>query len=119
MVWNLTRQMLTTLDIQASNEVLEVAPGLGLTARAALERNPASYTGVERDENTARQVRRYLISSGRQCLVGIAESTDLPAGSATDVFGKAMLSMQTAGNKEAIVKKAARLLKPGRRYGIH
>ena len=115
----LTRRMLATLDIQASDEVVEFAPGLGLTARVALERNPASYTGVERDENAVRQVRRYLNGPGRQCLVGKAESTGLPASSATVVFGEAMLSMQTAGHKEAIVKEAARLLKPGGRYGIH
>ena len=102
----LTRRMLATLDIQASDEVVEFAPGLGLTARAALERNPASYTGVERDEKATRLVRRYLNGPGRQCLVGKAESTGLPASSATVVFGEAMLSMQTAGHKEAIVKEA-------------
>ena len=115
----LTQEMLTSLDIQDTDEVVEFAPGLGLTARAALERNPASYTGVERDENAARQVRRYLKGPGRQCLVGRAESTDLPAGSATVVFGEAMLSMQTPAHKEAIAQEAARLLKPGGRYGIH
>ena len=35
------------------------------------------------------------------------------------VFGEAMLSMQTAMHKEAILVEAARLLKPGGRYGIH
>ena len=38
----LTRQMLDALDIGASDDVVEFAPGLGLTARAALEREPRS-----------------------------------------------------------------------------
>lgn len=115
----LTREMLARLDIRAADEVVEFAPGLGLTARAALERNPASYTGVERDENAARQVRRYLNGPNRQCLVGKAEATGLPGTAASVVFGEAMLSMQTAAHKEDIVAEAARLLKPGGRYGIH
>ena len=115
----LTQKMLAHLDIGASDDVVEFAPGLGLTARAALECNPTSYIGVERDENAARQVRRYLNGPGRQCLVGRAETTGLPDGTASVVFGEAMLSMQTAVPKEAIVAEAARLLKPGGRYGIH
>ncbi|MGD9637221.1 MAG: SAM-dependent methyltransferase, partial [Pirellulales bacterium] len=35
------------------------------------------------------------------------------------VYGEAMLSMQPPGSKARIVDEAARLLKPGGRYGIH
>ena len=115
----LTGQMLAALDIQPSDDVVEFAPGLGLTARASLARNPATYTGVERDEVAARQVRRYLEGEGRQCLVGRAESTGLPGQSASTVYGEAMLTMQTPHHKERIVQEAARLLRPGGRYGIH
>ena len=115
----LTSQMLAALDIQTTDEVVEFAPGLGLTARAALQRKPATYTGVERDETAARQVRRYLGGEGRQCLVGRAESSGLPEQSATAVYGEAMLTMQTPPQKERIVQEAARLLRPGGRYGIH
>ena len=115
----LTGQMLAALDIQPSDDVVEFAPGLGLTARIALARNPATYTGVERDETAARAVRRYLKGDGRQCLVGRAEDTELPDESATTVYGEAMLTMQTPPQKERIVREAARLLRPGGRYGIH
>lgn len=95
----LTRRMLESLDIRSTDEVVEFAPGLGGTARMALERDPASYTGVERDETAARRVRRYLRGSDRQCLVGRAERTGLPDASATVVFGEAMLTMQTPTHK--------------------
>lgn len=119
----LTERMLAALNIQSSDDVVEFAPGLGATARATLKRNPATYTGVERDENAARQVRRYLDGKGggegRQCLVARAESTGLPGESASAVYGEAMLTMQTAPQKQRIVGEAARLLRPGGRYGIH
>lgn len=44
----LTHEMLARLDIRAADEVVEFAPDLGLTARAALERKPASYIGAAR-----------------------------------------------------------------------
>lgn len=115
----LTRQMLEALDIQSTDHVIEFAPGLGVTARETLARNPLSYTGVERDEAAAQQVQNYLDGLGRNCLVGRAEDTGLPEASATVVYGEAMLSMQTPAHKESIVAEAARLLQSGGRYGIH
>ena len=115
----LTRRMLDSLDIGQADDVVEFAPGLGLTARAVLDRNPATYTGIERNENAARQVRRYLTGDGRRCLAARAESTGLPDLSATAVFGEAMLTMQRPQQKIGIVREAARLLRSGGRYGIH
>lgn len=115
----LTGRMLEALDVHSTDEVVEFAPGLGVTARAALKRQPASYIGIERDDTAAKQVEKYLNGPGRQCLVGRAENTDLPGASATVVFGEAMLSMQTPILKTAIVEEATRLLRPGGRYGIH
>ena len=115
----LTRQMLAELDIQSTDHVVEFAPGLGITARETLKRNPLSYTGVERDEAAARQVQSYLDGPARKSLVGRAEDTGLSESSATVVYGEAMLSMQTPGHKASIVTEAARLLQSGGRYGIH
>lgn len=114
-----TRSMLKSLDIGARDNVVEFAPGLGVTAREALAQSPASYTGVERDDKAARQASKFLKGPGRQCLVGKAEDTGLPDASATVVFGEAMLTMQTPGHKISIVAEAKRLLQDGGRYGIH
>ena len=115
----LTSRMLEALDIGSTDEVVEFAPGLGVTARTALERKPASYTGIERDDIASQQVEKYLKGPGQQCLVGRAEATGLPDASATVVFGEAMLSMQMPIQKTSIVEEAARVLRPGGRYGIH
>ena len=52
-------------------------------------------------------------------MVGRADQTGLPSGSASVVIGEAMLSMQTAEHKRLIAAEAFRLLRPGGRYGIH
>jgi len=115
----LTCQMIEALNICRSDAVIEFAPGLGDTARLTLQRNPASYTALERDKDAAALVQKLLQGSGQRCVLGLAENTGLPDASATVVYGEAMLSMQTPQQKCGIVREAYRLLKPGGRYGIH
>lgn len=115
----LTQRMLEALAIGADDDVVEFAPGLGVTARMALARGPHSYVAVERDERAAETVRRLLSDPNQQCILGRAESTGLADGCASVVYGEAMLTMQSAPAKGRIVTEAARLLQPGGRYGIH
>ena len=115
----LTRRMLDGLAIGSEDAVVELAPGLGTSARLALRYNPASYTGVERDQSAVVPVRRILAGPNRRCLTGTAANTGLEDASATVVFGEAMLTMQTPAQKKAIVREALRVLRPGGRYGIH
>ena len=115
----LTRRMIEALNIQPNDAVIEFAPGLGETARLALQRNPASYTAVERDKDAAALVAKFLQGPEQRCVVGFAENTGLPDAAATVVYGEAMLSMQPPQHKAQIVREASRLLKPGGRYGIH
>jgi SAM-dependent methyltransferase len=115
----LTRQLMESLAILPSDDVVEFAPGLGLTARMTLARRPHSYTAVERDPAAAETVRRLLAGPNRRCVLGTAEDTGLASGSASIVYSEAMLSMQPQSTKERIVREAARLLRPGGCYGIH
>ena len=115
----LTRCMLESLAIRSADAIVEFAPGLGATTRLVLDLHPASYTAVERDEAAAAQVRCLLAGSKRQCVVGNVTKTLLPGNSATVVYGEAMLTMQGPEQKRQIVQEAARLLKPGGRYGVH
>jgi cyclopropane fatty-acyl-phospholipid synthase-like methyltransferase len=115
----LTRRMLEALSVGAKDDVVEFAPGLGLTAQLTLKRHPASYTAVERDAAAAEIVRRYLKGTRQKCVTGSADQTGLPEGVATVVYGEAMLTMQTAEMKRKIVCEARRLLKRRGRYAIH
>lgn len=115
----LTHRMLEELNISCHDDVVEFAPGLGVTARLTLEKNPASYRAVERDQAAAATVRKYLTPPRQQCVIGSAEDTGLPSESASIVYGEAMLSMQPPPVKARIVAEAARLLRPGGRYAIH
>ena len=115
----LTRRMLASLGVGGRDDVVEFAPGMGVTARLTLALRPASYTAVERDEAAARVVGGYAVGEGRRVVVGSAAETGLPAASASVVYGEAMLSMQTDEAKRRIVREAARLLRPGGRYAIH
>lgn len=116
----MTERLLENLAIGLSDDVVEFAPGLGLTARMILERQPRSYVGVERDAKamqwTTLQLARH---SGASIRIGAAEATGLPANAASVVLGEAMLSMNTQEHKQRIAAEAFRILRPGGRYGIH
>lgn len=116
----LTRDLLDGLAVGPTDEVVEFAPGLGVTARMILQREPQRYTGVERDAKAAQWTARQLPSNPDiSVVVGRAGQTSLPSGSASVVIGEAMLSMQTAEHKRLIAAEAFRLLRSGGRYGIH
>ncbi|MDE0511451.1 MAG: methyltransferase domain-containing protein [Gammaproteobacteria bacterium] len=115
-----TRELLGQLKIEASDEVVEFAPGLGSTARMILAQSPRQYTGIERDEDAALFTRKHLADQpGIVVTAGSAEDTGLAGGSATVVIGEAMLTMNNQAMKEQIVSEAFRILRPGGRYGIH
>lgn len=115
----LTQQMLDALNVKPSDDVVELAPGLGTTTRLLLQRGPASYVGVDRDEAAVAATRRLLRPGRDQCRKGVASQTGLADQAASVVFGEAMLTMQTDTQKDAIVAEAVRVLRAGGRYGIH
>ncbi len=115
----LTRRMLSELAIDESDQVVEFAPGLGVTAQLTLARRPGSYTAVERDRQAAAIVSTYLTGPSHRCVLGTGEATGLADACATVVYGEAMLSMQPTIAKQRIVAEAARLLAPGGSYAIH
>ncbi len=116
----LTRRMLKELQIDEKDRVVELAPGRGATTRMVLRLSPQSYTAVERDQISQRNVQEILRNGQLgQCVVGTAQATGLDDGCASVVFGEAMLTMQTRETKRKIAQEAFRLLVPGGRYGIH
>jgi precorrin-6B methylase 2 len=99
-----------------------VRTGLGPHSHSDFARGPRTYAGVERDERAAQYAESSLARAGvnhARVLRGDAASVPRPAGAANLVIGEAMLSMQIAANKRAIMREAWRLLRPGGRYVIH
>lgn len=115
----LTETMLDSVDVTPDDRVVELAPGLGATARALMACKPASYTAVDHDAEAAASTRSVVEPLGGTVLVGPAQHVPLPDGAASVVVGEAMLTMQSDANKAAIVGEAARLLDSGGRYAIH
>jgi SAM-dependent methyltransferase len=116
----MTQSLLAALAIGVDDDVVELAPGLGLTARLILERRPRSYRGVERDRDAAAWTARRLPAAANVSIqVGSAVNTGLDGASASVVLGEAMLSMNSPEQKLQIMKEAYRVLRPGGRYAIH
>jgi hypothetical protein len=115
----LTQQMLDGLAITSGDHVVELAPGLGTTARMVLASAPATYTGIDRDKAAVANTEKLLRPGRDRCLRGQARRTGLGDSSATVLFGEAMLTMQTDTQKARIIEEAFRVLSAGGRYGIH
>lgn len=117
----LTERMLANADI-AGKDVVEFAPGLGLTTRAILERDPKSYRGVDRDPQVVDIISKLTSEKATipaSCVQRDAAATGLESNSADVVIGEAMLTMQTERGKQAIIGEAFRLLRAGGTYSIH
>lgn len=115
----LTRKMLASLDITSSDDVVELAPGLGATTRLVLDKNPASYRGVDRDPVAAERVADLISGPNRSVSAGSAAETGLEDASADVAFGEAYLTMQPASQKARIVAELHRVIRPGGRIGVH
>jgi SAM-dependent methyltransferase len=117
-----TRWLLERARIDGSDDVIELAPGLGATARELLARGPRSYVAVERDA-AAVSATEQVIAGARgvdaRVVKADAAHTSVPDDGASLVIGEAMLSMQPPKHKQAIIREAARVLRVGGRYLLH
>lgn len=110
--WILDRARLTDA------RVVELAPGLGITATEILNRAPGDYVGIDEDPDAAKTTGKVVGHKGR-VTEGKAQATGLGDDSADAVVGEAMLTMQGDKGKAAILDEVRRILVPGGRYAIH
>ena len=114
-----TTALLHGLAIGPGDDVVDLAPELGVTAALVLASGPASFTGLERGDVEAARATSLLDGAGPTCLVAQPDATGLPDASASVVYGEAVLTLETDETKERILAEAARLLRPGGRLGLH
>lgn len=115
----LTEVLIKNMEINPEDDVVEFATGLGLTAALACAQQPKSFTGIDNNEAAAKLARKNVRYDKFDIIVADASATTLPDEYASKVYGEAMLTMQPLRHKQAIVREAARILKPGGYYGIH
>lgn len=115
----LTERLLAALDIGESDDVVELAPGLGATTEAVLSCNPKSYLGVDRDPDVARRVAGMLSRPDWSVVRASATETGRADASTDVAFGEAYLTMQTDRLKREVVEELARIVRPGGRVGMH
>lgn len=117
-----TEWMLEQLRITRDDEVVELAPGLGVTATKILAHRPRDYSAVEQEPSAAEYTRRALAKAGHpgaRILSGDANKMPLQDDIASAVVGEAMLSMQSMKKKQEIFSEVHRVLHSRGRYGIH
>lgn len=115
----MTSHLLHDLGIGRTDDVVEVAPGLGVTTRRVLASDPATYTGVDRDPDAAGLVGHLLTGANRRIVNAGAQDTGLDDASADVVFGEAYLTMHPDSLKERILTELTRVLRPGGRFALH
>lgn len=86
----LTRSMIGHLEIGKEDDVVEFAPGLGITAEMTLAKEPKSYTAVEINREAGRLFMDWLGSKEVKQVIADAAATGLPGGYADKVYGEAM-----------------------------
>ncbi|PIF04662.1 MAG: SAM-dependent methyltransferase [Propionibacterium sp.] len=116
----LTKQLLAALAVGAEDRVVELGPGIGRTAELLLAEPYRSYRAVEANEQASQDLVDLLAKHHDTAVAhGDARETGLPSESADVVVSEAMLTMQSAADKEKIAQEAWRVLAPGGRWGIH
>jgi len=121
--YGMSERMIERLAVTSDDDVVELWPGLGKTATLTLNHQPRSYLGVERGPAEAARARAQLSAATAagtsSCIVAPVHQTGLPSDSASVVYGEALLTLEPASRKSAILAEVGRLLRPGGRYAVH
>ncbi len=115
----LTQKLISALQINANDDIVEFAPGLGFTAGLALENNPKSYVGIDADVEAVELLKNKICGKNIEFKVANAAQTQLENNSKDKVYGEAMLTMHADHRKAEIIREAHRILKKGGLYAIH
>src|SRR5690606_7718235 len=107
----LTTSLLEALNINQTDDVVEFAPGMGITARAIFEKSPNRYWGVDQNAEAIQHLKETAPLEIYSFIQENIIHSGLKDGCATVVVGEALLTMQTHKNKQNIINEAYRVLK--------
>jgi SAM-dependent methyltransferase len=117
---DLTRRLADLTGIGYGHRILDVASGLGTTARLLAVERGAAVRGIELSPELVAAARRGAVEAGVEDRVGFAiqdaEELDLPAGSFDVVVCECALC--TFPDQKAAVAGFRRVLRSGGRVGI-
>ncbi len=115
----LTEWLIKELHISAADDIVELAPGSGSSARLIDQYHPLSYIGIDTDTEVIALLQARFRRKNMRFVQANAAHTALQANSKDLVFSEALLTMQNAGQKKAIIQEVHRILKPGGLYAVH
>lgn len=116
----LTRMMLESLAIGEEDDVVEYAPGMGVTARLVLEKSPRQYVAIERDAAAAAMLARGFGNQPNRQVIAMdaTEPVPLADGFASVIYGESMLTIHSPEKKDLVISEVLRMLRPGGRYAM-
>lgn len=115
----LTKKLVSALQVSDRDSVVEFAPGTGFTASIVLSQSPAQYTGIDSNDAAVKSLNRKFRKNNICFINGNAAHSGLADNSQDKVYGEAMLTMHADHRKQEIISEAHRILKPGGLYAIH
>ncbi|MFV0430803.1 MAG: methyltransferase domain-containing protein [Alphaproteobacteria bacterium] len=105
-----------------NKDIVEIAPGLGITACKLIGHKPKSYHAVDKEEMAAQtSMQRIEALNFKEASIAVGDAQSLPFEDASKdlIIGEAMLSMQPLNIKEKIFSEVYRVLRTGGQYCIH
>lgn len=98
------------LEVDEGSRVLEIQPGVGITSRRILDRNPRTWIGVDSDPLAASLLAGQLGAAGRTVHVGTPNATGVAAESVTAVVMEGVLATLDDSDAVAVVAECGRVL---------
>lgn len=118
-----TEQLLRWANFQPGDTVLELASGLGTSAIALAKRYGVNVTGIEKSAERVAIAQARVESAGLSDRVQIIQGDIFHLESITKQFdyvlAEAILTMQSASGKNAILEGVRDRLKPGGQFLSH
>lgn len=117
----LTQKLIAALEINEQDDVVEIAPGMGYTARMCISCCPKTYTGIDCDCKTIHHLRGSIESEAINIhfIEGKGDQTTIENNTKDRVYGEAIMTMHADQAKKRFIRETHRILKPGGWYGIH